>query len=464
MARSNDLENDSIRQLVCRIAFPSMLAQFVSVLYSIVDRIYIGNIPEVGDLALAGVGVCGPIVTMVGSVAFWIGVGGSPLMSIRMGEKNIEAARKILANCFLMLLVFSVVMMAVIMPLAEPMLRLFGASTATLPYAKEYFLVYMCGTVFALLTTGLNQFIIAQGYANTGMKAVIIGAVTNIILDPLFIFVFHMGVKGAAVATVISQMVSCFFVVRFLFGEYVPVRITFRGYSLSTAGHVLLLGFTPFLIIAIDNVMIIAMNAVLQHYGGPQQGDALITCATIVQSFMLVITMPLSGITGGTQTILGFNYGARRPDRVLKAQKYIVLLCVLFTTVMLVVAWTISPLFIRLFTQDKGLIQQTTWAIRVSTLAIIPLGIQYELVDGFTAIGKVQFSLPLSFWRKLVYFLAVFLIPVFFDVQYIFFAETLSDILGPAVTIVVYLLSIRKLMRKCASGEGIKPEKQSLPQ
>ncbi len=447
MRRENDLEHDSVKSLVWRIAIPSMLGQFVSVLYSIVDRIYIGNIPEIGDLALAGVGVCGPIVTMIGSVAFLVGVGGSPLMSIRMGEKNMDAARKILANCFLMLLVFGVLMMAIIMPMTTPMLRLFGASDATLPYAKTYFLVYMCGTVFALMATGLNQFIIAQGYANTGMKSVVIGAVLNILLDPLFIFVFHMDVAGAALATILSQLVSCLFVLRFLFGKYVPVRITFSGYNLRVMGKVLLLGFTPFLIIAIDNVMIIAMNAVLQHYGGAAQGDTLITCATIVQSFMLVITMPLSGITGGTQTILGYNYGARRTDRVMKAQKYIVLLCVLFTAIMLVIAWTAGPLFIRLFTQDAALIDQTAWAIRVCTLAIIPLGVQYELVDGFTAIGKVQFSLPLSFWRKLVYFLAVFLIPVFFEVRYVFFAETISDILGPLVTIVVYLISMKKLMR-----------------
>ena len=449
MKHENDLENDNIKRLVWRIAIPSMLAQFVSVLYSIVDRIYIGNIPQIGDLALAGVGVCGPIVTMVGSVAFWIGIGGSPLMSIRMGEKNIEAARKILANCFLMILVLSVLLMAIIMPLTTPMLRMFGASEATLPYARTYFLVYMCGTIFALMATGLNQFIIAQGYANTGMKSVVIGAVLNILLDPLFIFVFHMGVAGAALATVLSQLASCIFVLRFLFGKYVPVRITFAGYDLRVIGKVLLLGFTPFLIIAIDNVMIIAMNAVLQHYGGAAQGDTLITCATIVQSFMLVITMPLSGITGGTQTILGYNYGARRPDRVMSAQKYIVLLCVLFTSIMFVLAWTISPLFIRLFTQDAALIDQTAWAIRVCTLAIIPLGVQYELVDGFTAIGKVQFSLPLSFWRKLVYFLAVFLIPMFFEVRYVFFAETISDILGPAMTILVYLFSMKKLMHKC---------------
>ena len=281
MKKENDLGRDKISSLVFRIALPSMLAQFVSVLYSIVDRIYIGNIPGTGDIALAGVGVCGPVVTMVGSAAFLIGIGGSPLMSIRLGEKNVKAAEKILANSFLSLCVISVILMAVVMPLATPMLRVFGASSVTLPYSTEYFLTYMMGTPFALLSVGMNQFVICQGYAKKGMKSVMIGAVSNIILDPIFIFLFDMGVKGAAIATVISQIASCIYVLSFLFGKKVPVKITFSGYSFKIIRKILVLGFSPFAIIALDNVMIIAMNSVLQHYGGPEQGDMLVTCATI---------------------------------------------------------------------------------------------------------------------------------------------------------------------------------------
>ena len=242
----NDLGRDKISRLVWRIAIPSMLGQFVSVLYSIVDRMYIGNIPEIGDVALAGVGVCGPVVTMVGSVAVLVGVGGAPLVSIRMGEEDLSAAKKVLANCFLMLIVFSVLLIGGILPFREPMLRLFGASDATYPFAEEYFTAYLCGTFFALAASGLNQFIICQGFATVGMKSVVLGAVSNIVLDPVFIFVMNMGVRGAAIATVLSQMASCIYVLLFLFGKRPLVRITFGGYRWKTMKQVLLVGLSPF--------------------------------------------------------------------------------------------------------------------------------------------------------------------------------------------------------------------------
>ena len=458
MAVENDLGRDDVKKLVWRIAIPSMLGQFVSVLYSIVDRIYIGNIPEVGDLALAGVGVCGPVVTMVGSVAFLIGVGGAPMVSIRMGERNFAEARKVLANCFLMLCVFSVLLVGGILPFQEPMLWLFGASDATYPYAQRYFTAYLCGTFFALVATGLNQFVICQGFAKAGMKSVILGAALNIILDPVFIFVLDLGVTGAAVATVISQAAGAGYVLRFLFGKKAMVPITFGGYDLRIMGRVMVLGFTPFLIIAIDNVMIIAMNAVLQQFGGPERGDFLVTCNTIVQSFMLVVTMPLGGISGGTQGILGYNYGARRSDRVLKAQKYIVGLCVGYTAALFVLARLCGPLFVRLFTQDASLAGQAFEAIKICTLAIIPLGVQYELVDGFTGIGQVRLSLPLSFWRKLCYFAAIFALPAAFGAEAVFYAEPISDVLGPLVTVVVYFLFMKKIL---ARREAAPPERIS---
>lgn len=448
MVMENDLGKDNVWKLVWRIAIPSMLGQFVSVFYSIVDRMYIGNIPNVGDLALAGVGVCGPVVTIVGSVAFLVGVGGSPLMSISMGENNMEKARKILANCFLMICVFSVLLMAVVLPLRRPMLMLFGASEATYPYADAYFTTYMFGTLFALIANGMNQFVICQGFAKVGMKSVILGAVLNIVLDPIFIFGLKMGVTGGALATVISQMASAAYVLRFLFSYLVPVRITFGGYDWKIVGKVLTMGFTPFVIIAIDNVMIIAMNAVLQKYGGATNGDMLVTCATIVQSFMLIVTMPLGGISGGTQTILGYNYGARQIQRVRDAQKYIVMLCAGYTAIMFVLARLVGPLFVRLFTQDTMLAEKAVWAIGVCTLAIIPLGVQYELVDGFTAIGKVNISLPLSFWRKLVYFVALFILPAIWGAEAIFYAEPISDVVGPFTTMAVYGLTMNKILKR----------------
>ena len=447
MRVENDLGRDSVPKLVWRIAIPSMLAQFVSVFYSIVDRIFVGNIPQVGDVSLAGVGVCGPIVTMIGAFAFLIGIGGTPLMGISLGERNKLRAEKILANCFMMLCVLAVVLTGAVLLLKEPMLKLFGASDVTYPYAERYFTIYISGTIFALLSTGMNQFIICQGYAKVGMFSVMIGAVMNIILDPLFIFVFDMGVSGAALATIISQASSAAFVLWFLFSGRTKIRITFGGYSWFTMSRVLKLGIAPFAIIALDNVMIIAMNALLQKHGGAD-GDTLITVNTIVQSFMLVMTMPLGGISGGTQSILSFNYGACRSDRVILAEKYIMSLCALYTGLMFVLARVAGPLFASLFTADPELNAQACEAIKICTIGAIPLGIQYAIIDGFTGMGQVQLSLPLSLWRKLVYFVSIFMLPVFFGAESVFYAETISDFVGPVVSVAVYLTAIRKILLK----------------
>lgn len=438
MRMENDLGRDPVRSLVLRIAIPSMLAQFVSVLYSVVDRMYIGNIAEVGKLALAGTGVCGPIVTMLGSVAFWVGVGGSPLVSIRMGEGRKQEARRILANCFLLLTGLAVLLMGLAYATRRPALLLFGASEETLPYAMDYYSCYLAGTVFALLSTGMNQFIICQGFAKKGMQSVMLGAVMNIILDPIFIFGLGLGVKGAAIATVLSQLGSCLFVLCFLFGPQPSIRITFGGYSLGTMLRVLMTGLTPFIIIAVDNVMIIAMNMVLQWYGGPEQGDLLVAAATISQSFMLVVTMPLGGITSGTASILGYNLGAGQPDRIFQAQKYILVLVVGYTAVLCVIGQFFSAPFTHIFTPDAQVIELAVTAIRICTLGLIPLGVQYVIVDGLTGMGMMRYSLPLSCFRKLIYFVALFLFPSIWGVIATFYAETISDFLPPVITVLFY--------------------------
>ena len=448
----NNLGSDPIRPLVWRIAFPSMLAQFVSVLYSIVDRIYISNIPLTGETALAGVGVCGPVVTMLGAFAFLVGVGGAPLMSINMGAGRPEEARRILSNSFLVLCVCAVVLTAVVFPLQRPMLMFFGASEVTYPYAEEYFSIYLCGTVFNLLSLGMNQFIISQGLAKKGMFSVVLGAALNIALDPLFIFAFDMGVAGAAVATVLSQLASCVYVLCVLFGRSVQVRIGFGGYSLKLIGRILITGISPFLIIFVDSVMIISMNAVLQSYGGPELGDRLITCATIAQSFMLVVTMPLGGITSGTQAVLAYNFGAGNTDRVKGAQKYIFILAAAYTTLLFILARTVGGLFVRLFTSDPTVAAEALRAIRIFTLAIIPLAFQYEIVDGFTGLGQVQVALPLSFFRKGLYFVSLFLLPAMFGAEAAFFAEPVSDIAGPVVSAIVYIVSMKGILAK--AGEN----------
>lgn len=438
MKLENNLRSDPIRPLVLRIAIPSMLAQFVSVLYSVVDRMYIGNIAQVGSLALAGAGVCGPIVTMLSSVAFWVGVGGSPLISIRMGEGRQEEARRILANCFLLLTGLALALMGVAYATRRPALLLFGASPETLPYAMDYYSCYLTGTVFALLSTGMNQFIICQGFAKKGMQSVMLGAVLNILLDPVFIFLLDLGVKGAAIATVLSQLASCLFVLRFLFGPVPPLRITFGGYSLHTMLRVLLTGLTPFVIIAVDNVMIIALNAVLQRYGGPEQGDLLVAAATVAQSFMLVVTMPLGGITSGTASILGYNLGAGQPRRILEAQKYTLLLSLVYTTTLCLAGLLLAAPFTHIFTPDPRVSALAVTAIHIFSIGVVPLAVQYVIVDGLNGMGMMQFSLPLSFFRKAVYFAALFALPAAFGAVSTFCAETISDLIPPLVTVLFY--------------------------
>lgn len=438
MKLENNLRSDPIRPLVLRIAIPSMLAQFVSVLYSVVDRMYIGNIAQVGSLALAGAGVCGPIVTMLSSVAFWVGVGGSPLISIRMGEGRQEEARRILANCFLLLTGLALALMGVAYATRRPALLLFGASPETLPYAMDYYSCYLTGTVFALLSTGMNQFIICQGFAKKGMQSVMLGAVLNILLDPVFIFLLDLGVKGAAIATVLSQLASCLFVLRFLFGPIPPVRITFGGYSLRTMLRILLTGLTPFVIIAVDNMMIIALNAVLQRYGGPEQGDLLVAAATVAQSFMLVVTMPLDGIAAGTASILGYNLGAGQPKRILEAQKYTLLLSLTYTTTLCLVGLLLAAPFTHIFTPDPQISALAVTVIRIFSIGVIPLAVQYTIVEGLNGMGMMQFSLPLSFFRKAVYFAALFTLPATFGAASTFWAEPISDLIPPLVTALFY--------------------------
>lgn len=446
MRAENNLDTDNVRELVWRLAFPSMLAQFVSVFYSIVDRMYIGNIEGIGELALAGVGICGPIVTMISSIASWIGIGGSPLLSIRMGQKNEKAAEKILANCFCLLTGMAAVVMALSLLMKDKLLMWFGASENIFPYANDYITIYLLGTIFALLATGMNQFIICQGFAKTAMKSVLLGAVCNIILDPVFIFALNMDVKGAAVATVLSQLVSCIYVLKFLFGKVPPIRITFGGYQWNIMKRVLILGLTPFLIIAFDNILIISLNAVIQKYGGAERGDMLLTCNTILQSFMLMVTMPLGGITGGTQTILGFNYGAKRPDRIKKAEKHIFILAVSFTSIMFIAAQLIPQYFALIFTRNPEYIAMTVKSIRIYSLMIIPLAAQYTIVDGFTGMGISKMAISLSMFRKMLYFAGVFLIPVLFDITDVFYTEPVSDLISAIVSTIAYFMTIDKII------------------
>ena len=447
MRRQNDLGKDPIPSLVLKLAIPSMIAQFVNILYSIIDRIYIGNIPETGALALAGVGVCGPIVTLLSSFGTLIGLGGSILVAMRMGEKNQKQAEKILANSFVLLVIFSAVLTILFLIFKNRLLMCFGASETTFPYANTYLSIYTIGTFFALMAMGLNYFITCQGYSTIGMVTVLLGAVTNIVLDPVFIFLLHMDTAGAAIATVISQMVSCLFAAGFLLSKRPPVRITFGGYSLSICRRILSIGISPFLILATDSVIIIIMNSVLQRAGGTD-GDLLIASATIVQSFLSLITGPMLGISSGTQAIISYNYGANLAGRIKQAEKNILILCLIFTTLMFIVSRIFPYYFVRVFTSSPKHIELSVWGIKAITLAVIPLSFQYCLVDCLTALGCTKISLSLSLFRKSLYTSFVIIFAFAFQAKTSFFAEPASDLIASAMSTAAFLLVFKKHLEK----------------
>ena len=451
MQKTTDLGKDKVPLLVLKLVVPSMIAQFVNVLYSTVDRMFIGNIPRIGDEALAGVGVCGPIVTLLTSFGTLIGLGGSILMAMRMGAGRKKQAENILAHSFILLVLFSALLTFFFLLIKGHLLNWFGASAATFPYADSYLTIYTAGTFFALMAVGLNYFITCQGFPGIGMLTVIIGALTNILLDPVFIFGFHMNVAGAAIATVIAQFVSCAFAFRFLTGKKIPVKITLlrkRNLSPVILQKILTLGISPFLILATDSVILIVLNTVLQTYGGPSEGDLLITCATIVQSYMMLITGPMLGISSGTQAILSYNYGAKNIDRVKSAEKYILLLCLCFTAMMFLVSRTIPEYFIRIFTRDPGQTDLCVWGIHVFTLMIIPLSFQYVFVDGFTALGRSKTALFLSVFRKGDYMLFTIVLPAFFGARSAFYAQPLADGISAVMSSVAFLLIFRKHLEK----------------
>lgn len=447
--KTNDFGKDPVPVLVLKISIPFMFAQFVNVLYSIVDRIYIGNIPVIGDVSLAGAGVCAPIITLLSSFATLIGIGGSVLFSMRLGAGDEEKAKTILANSFSLLLLFSAALTVMFLLIKGQLLRWFGASETTWPYANTYLTIYTLGTFFALLSMGMNYFITAQGFPMLGMVTTLVGAVVNTILDPVFIFLFHMNIAGAALATVIAQLCSCSFVLLVLKRRNMPVPLTLVRPEKKLSLRIVKMGFSPFLILATDSIVIIALNAVLQYFGGPEYGDTLITCATIVQSYMLLITMPMGGMTLGTQPVVSFNYGAGQPQRIKTAMRSIVGLCVAFCAIMMVVTHTASPLFARLFTADPALIDRSVSYIKVFTAMILPLAVQYPLVDETTALGHLRLALFCSLFRKSLYFLALILLPTLVSAEATFFSEPIADLVAACVTTILFLRAFPKILLEC---------------
>lgn len=439
MKESKNFETYPMFKLVLSLAIPSMIAQFVNVLYSIVDRMFVGQIPEIGNQALAAIGVCGPIVTLLSSFGTLVGIGGSVWLSIRLGQKEHEKASVILYNSFILLVAVSLVLTFVFILLKNNLIVWFGASEQLYGYANTYLTIYTFGTFFALMAIGLNYFITCQGYAKIAMTTVIIGALTNIGLDFLLVKVMNYGVAGAAVATVIAQVCSGLFAICFLRSKFSTIRIEKKPLDFDVVKRIVRLGFSPFVIIASDSIIIIVMNAVLQHYGGPQRGDILISAITVAQSYFLLITGPLIGITSGTQAIISYNYGAMNANRIKEAFKYILMLAVGFCILMFIISLCFSNVFVSMFTDDIQTMPIADRAIRIFSSGIIFMAFQYVIVDGITALSNVKVSLGLSMNRKVIYLLATLLLPVFLGVEMTFYAQPIADVLSSLVSIFIFL-------------------------
>ena len=456
MRRKNDLARDPMAGLLLRLAIPTMLAQFVNVLYSIVDRMFIGHIADVGSLALAGVGVCGPIVTLLSSFSMLVGLGGTPLMALKLGAGQRDEASALLSNCFRLLLGLAVGLSVVFFLLRRQFLWWFGASVDTFPYALEYITIYIGGTAFALLSGGLNSFLIAQGRSGLGMGTVVLGAALNTVLDPLFIFVLDMGVSGAAWATVLSQAAACAFALVSLRLPSLPVSLEWGAFRPGLCKKVVIRGIAPFLTYALDSVILIIMNASLQRCGGLGEGDLLITCGTIVQSYMLLIATPMSGVTLGCQGVVSFNLGAGDRKRVTQALRGVLFLCLGFAALMLVVTQMFAPLFAKLFTRDSQVLERSVSYIRLYTAATLCMAVQWTVVDMSTALGQVGLALFCSLVRKGLFVSGILIFPLLFTASAAFAAEPFCDVAASILSGILFLHFTPRLLGRL-SGYHEKP-------
>ncbi|HIX68574.1 MAG TPA: MATE family efflux transporter [Candidatus Anaerostipes excrementavium] len=442
------LENNSIRSLVLKLGIPAMLGQFFNILYSIVDRIFVGQIPQNGEIALASIGICAPMLVAVTAFAYMVGIGGASYMSISLGEKNRKRAEEIIGNSFLLLIGISLVVTVVLLGARKPVLYMLGCSDAMYPYAKTYFTIYICGTIASLCGVGLNQFLLAQGFAREGMIAVIISAVMNAILDPILIYGFDLGVAGAAAATVISQCSMAVFVLLKLCSRKVPIRLVYHKLRFNIAKKIISIGSMSFLITLLDNLIIILLNVALQKYGGPVLGDQLIVCATVVQSLMTIVFCPAQGITSGCGTIFSYHYGAGHYKKICQAFIGVFVLCGIYIGALQIGIQMMPKVFAGLFLQDDQLIQMAAGSIRMYTLALIGVAVQYALVDELTAMGKIRFALPLSLFRKILYIVCIFVLPLFFDVRCLFYAGSISDGIGASFSLILFFFFIRPKLKK----------------
>lgn len=441
-----NLGEDRIGGLLFKLALPAILAQVINLLYNLVDRMYIGHIAKVGSVALTGLGVTMPFIMCVSAFAALVSMGGAPRASIMMGRGNRKEAERILGNCTSMLVIVAVIVTAVSQIWGTDILMLFGASESTLPYAWAYMQIYSIGTIFVQLALGLNAFINAQGFAKTGMLTVVIGAVCNIILDPIFIFGLHMGVRGAALATIISQGISCVWIVRFLLGRQTTLRIRKENLRIrpKTVGPCIALGVAPFIMQFTESVLNICFNTSLLKYGG----DVAVGAMTILSSVMQMSMLPIQGLTQGAQPIIGFNYGAKKMDRVKKTFRLLLLSCVTFTAVIWLICMLLPQAFILIFTNQAELIAFTKWAMRIYMAVSLIFGVQISCQQTFIALGNAKTSVFLALLRKVLLLIPlIYILPAFMEdkLMAVFLAEPVADVIAVTTTSILFYRTYRSL-------------------
>lgn len=442
------LGTGKIGKLLLRLSVPCITAQVVNMLYNVVDRIYIGHITGVGTDALTGVGVCFPLITLISAFSALVGMGGAPCASIAMGRGDRAASSRILSNCLTAMLVLGVVLTVVVRVFSEPLLWAFGASRQTLPYGLSYLNIYALGSVFVMLSVGMNSFLTAQGFAATAMKTTLIGAVLNIILDPVFIFVFGLGAPGAAIATVISQAASAAWVLLFLFGKQNswPVRRESLRPQWKVLAPVLALGLSPFIMQSTESLLLICFNISLQQYGG----DAAVGSMSILSSVMQMVTLPLQGLSQGAQPILSYNWGARNFSRVRRTYRLFLAFAAGFSTVMWVLIQLLPQWFASIFSQDAALVASTAAAAHIYFGCLFATGVQTSCQQSFLALGQAKQSLILALLRKVILLIPlIFLLPYFFTdkVFAVLLAEPVADFLAASVTCLSFVVWFRHAVR-----------------
>ena len=441
-AKDTRLGTESIPKLMFQLAVPSVVAQLINVLYNIVDRIYIGRIPEVGHLALTGVGVTFPILTLISAFSSFVGAGGAPLAAISLGKGEHKRAEQILGNSFSMLLIFSVALTMIFQLSKEPLLYMFGASDNTIGYAVDYITIYLWGTIFVQIALGLNLFITSQGQARTAMLSVLIGAVINIILDPICIFVLDMGVQGAAIATVFSQAVSAAWVLHFLYSKKSSIRI--RSCYMKLSGKIVksisMLGVSPFIMSATESAISIVLNHGLQTYGG----DLYVGSMTILQSVMQLLSIPIGGFTQGVQPIISYNFGAEKFDRVKKTAKLLISFTFLLSFSFTLLTLLFPGAFGALFTSQTELLDLVKKVMPIYMFGMLIFGLQNGCQSIFLGLGQAKISIFLALLRKVFLLIPLAIIlPRFFGVMGIYYSEPIADITSATTAIILFLVSTR---------------------